>query len=254
MGWTKSPHYQAPYRLGQDNDNATTDSITAETSPPVWTWGTGVVWSGQNKCLKYYNDTDRHIVFTRVVVNVVSCNSGGQGYWAFGGYVSAPCNGYSARYHLYLVVEHTASNMAAYGVKRCEWGSNHTSQQTNQLVPAFTSANYITLGSSGTNTAQFGGLRAVTYNLKDNDMPIVHPGDTCYLMICVHDFGGPLMNTTIRICLDPDDMTIDYEEAETYYVWKYFDRKDGKGNAWHLVRPAYMYGSKGWDDIEKVIT
>ena len=48
-------------------------------------------------------------------------------------------------------------------------------------------------------------------------------------------------------------MEITMEDADKFYVWRYFDNKDGKGNAWHLVKPVYMHNGKKWMDIEKVV-
>ena len=176
MGWISNQHYDAPHELGRDNSAVKTEP-QPETDPPVWTWGTGNIWNKQNKCIRFNNDTDRQLKITHIAVQVVSCNSGGNGYWAWGGYRGISCDGLDAHYHMYMQVFHTASNQANFKVADVEWGSNKSGSMTDKYVQRQDSPNYITLGSSGTSTAQFGGLHDVVYEIEE--CPIIYPGDHC---------------------------------------------------------------------------
>lgn len=212
-------------------------------TPHYFTWETGRLWMGKDSnAIKFVNDSKVPLKIGHVGIKTVSCHSGGRGYWAFGGYMEAPgCKGYGGTYTCYIRV----SNDGEKTFEKCDVVSG----KNEITIPAISSSNMNTPGSSGTNTAKFGdppytGYKGLQFrNFEIGNCPIIQPGGIAYIHLKVDTHDG--RDCVIRFVLDTDELDVGFEPGTAPYIWRYCE--DGK---WHLRKPLYVSKNGKWNDPE----
>lgn len=222
------------------------DGKYTEGSPSYWTWQTGHLWMTTGDiCIKYTNDTKTRLQITSVGIKTVSCHSGGQGYWALGGYMSAPgCKGKGGTYTSFIQV----SNDKGKSYSRCSIvdGKNAIT------VKDITSSNMNSAGSSANNTARFGdppfsGEKSLSYkHFTISDCPVIEPGGHAFIHLRISTENS--RDVVIRFVMDTDELDVVMEPVDDdwpyVYVWT--------GGKWVLKQPAWIYKNNKWTDPREV--
>lgn len=223
--------------------------------PLYLTWAIGTVWSDTEYCIAYVNDTGQPMKIGNISIKTVSCHSGGQLYYAFGGPMDVPCGGYGADYTVYVRVSNDLGidldNPDSINSAHFEESEAYTND-----IPSITSSNMNSPGTSSTNTAVFGeppftGDHAFAFReYIIQNCPVIQPGGFAFVHFRVGNFKIPeglsLRRMTIRFLLNPREMIVDLEPMYNPYVWRYDENHE-----WHLVRPIQVsLGGNQWNNIE----
>lgn len=228
----------------------------------IWTWGSGNVWSLQNKCKKCVNNTNKRVKLTKVSVACNYCVCDEQwwpGYfWANDGQIfTRPHQTGTNYFHLYQQVIHTSENQTKYNLPYCQWGANQSGSKWDQAVASAShNMKWCGDGTATGHTANFeaNDTRIYEFDKKDTSLPYIYPGDTLYIHMYIH--GADIQkynysNGFIKIFMN--DLSVEIEQDDPY-VWIYDDLEGTKHtgiNRWHLIEPVFIEApDKGWMDIE----
>lgn len=207
-------------------------------TPRYFTWQTGNLWANKEECVKFINDTNDVQVIKKIGIQTVACDSGGRGYWAYGGYRGIPCKGYGGTYRCYVRVSNDGQKTFAQ--------SNVVSHD----VPNISGSNMNSPGSGPYATAVFGnppftGDKVLQYrNFEFTTLPPIQKGGVAYVHLGISNFKGDQNSVTIRFVLNPLAMIIDLTPQTKPYVWQY----SAADKAWHLREPLYAKMNGKWQD------
>lgn len=208
--------------------------------PEYFTWMTGSIWNRNGVAIKFINDTENPMVMSSISIKTCACDSGGDPYYAFGGWASA-CVGYGADYICYVRVSNDGEK------------SYQESEKYTNDIPTIDGSNMNYQGGPGAGTAIFGNPPYTGYKalqLREytiNNCPEIQPGGIAYVHLDVTNFKGNYEEATIRFILNPLEMDVYFEPDVDPYIWVY--ESDHK---WHLRQPFYVTSGGKWTSVEKL--
>lgn len=258
------------YNFGQRRSSNLDELDKYRSSSVHFTYQSAALWWAQNAAIKFINMTADPVKITSVSVKACGCDSGGSGYYWWGGGYSwnSGCTSVPSNFSVYVSVydptksEFTKSSVVPDNPYNCP---PHFATSSEVLcaksasgdpyaIPKFEGGNMDSPGSRSS-SARFGrGNYSDPYKRFDTfrdfkipDCPPipVHGYAFIHLRMIFSSAYSDSTNVMFQFSMDSDESKFTIETARNPYIWRMCEDKK-----WHLTEPLYRMRSNSgsWED------